>query len=62
MGHKCQKTEMQKPEQKAKALLSLKNEDIKEKKNSVGSFGNNPIYPLLPTWISTWTEPEALNE
>ena len=22
--------------------------------------GNNPFYPLLSTWRSTWTEPEAL--
>ena len=36
------------------------NENVKEKKNPVGGFGNNPIYPLLSTWISTWTEPEAL--
>ena len=34
----------------------------KRKKNPVGGFGNNPIYPLLSTWISTWTEPEALYE
>jgi hypothetical protein len=28
----------------------------KEKeKNPVIQFGNNPIYPLLSTWISTWT-------
>ena len=24
------------------------NENIKEKKNPVGDFGNNPIYPLYP--------------
>ena len=35
---------------------------MKEKKNPVSGFGNNPIYPLLSTWISTWTEPEALYE
>ena len=23
------------------------------------SFGNNPIYPLLSTVLSTWTEPET---
>ena len=28
-------------------------------KNSMGGFGNNPIYPLLSTWISTWTEFET---
>ena len=28
----------------------------REKKNPVSRFGNNPTYPLLPTW----TEPEAL--
>ena len=26
------------------------------------AFLNNPIYPLLSTEISTWTEPEALYE
>ena len=31
----------------------------KRKKNPVGGFGNNPIYPLLSTWISTWMEPET---
>ena len=24
----------------------------------MGRNGNNPIYPLLSTWITTWTEPE----
>ena len=37
------------------------NENIKEKKNPMDGNGNNPIYPLLSTWISTWTEPEVLN-
>ena len=32
------------------------------KKNLASHFGNYPIYPLLSTWISTWTEPEALYE
>jgi hypothetical protein len=34
----------------------------KRKKNPVGGFGNNPIYPLLSNWISTWTRLEALHE
>ena len=25
----------------------------------VGGNENNAIYPLLSTWISTWTEPET---
>ena len=29
---------------------------------SMSGNGNGPIYPLLSTWISTWTEPEALYE
>ena len=33
----------------------------KEKKNPVSCFRNNPIYPLLSTWISTWMEPKELN-
>jgi hypothetical protein len=28
----------------------------------VDIFRDNPIYPLLSTYISTWTEPEALFE
>jgi hypothetical protein len=35
------------------------------KKDHVGGNGNNPIcpiYPLLSTWITTCTEPEALYE
>jgi hypothetical protein len=32
----------------------------RERKNPVSRIGNNPIYPLLSPWISTWTEPEAL--
>ena len=42
-----------------------KNNEIKiekRKKIPVSRFGNNPIYPLLFSWISTWTEPEALYE
>ena len=31
-------------------------------KNPVNGNGNNPIYPFLSTWITTWTEPEALYE
>ena len=30
------------------------------KNNSMSGNGNNSIYPILSTWISTWTEPEAL--
>jgi hypothetical protein len=30
------------------------------KKKPVSENGNNPIYPLLSTWITTWMEPEAL--
>jgi len=37
-------------------------ENIKEKKISASRFENYPIYPLLSTWISTWTQPEALYE
>ena len=37
-------------------------ENIKEKKNPVGCFGNNPIYPLLSIWINNWTEPMTLYE
>ena len=33
-----------------------------KRKKPVAGFVNNPIYPLLSTWISTWTEPEALYE
>jgi hypothetical protein len=40
----------------------LKLEYKREKKDHVGGFGNNPIYPLLSTWTSTCTEPEALYE
>jgi hypothetical protein len=32
------------------------------KENTVTGNGNNPIYPLLSTWIPTWTEPEAFYE
>ena len=38
------------------------NQNIKEEKNPASRFGNYPIYPVLSTWISTWTEPEALYE
>jgi hypothetical protein len=38
-----------------KKIMKIKIE--KRKKNPVSHFGNNPIYPLLSTWISTWTEP-----
>ena len=41
-------------------IFEKKKENKNIKKNPVGGFGNNPIYPLLSTWISTWTEPEAL--
>ena len=33
------------------------NQNIKEEKNPASRFGNYPIYPVLSTWISTWTEP-----
>ena len=36
--------------------------EAEREKNPVGRFANNPIYPLLSTWISTWMEPEALYE
>jgi hypothetical protein len=34
----------------------------REKKYPMVGFGNNPIYPLLSNWTSTWTGPEALYE
>jgi hypothetical protein len=40
-------------------MVSYSKEEMKIKKEK-SHFGNNPIYPLLSTWISTWTEPEAL--
>ena len=36
------------------------NQKRKDRKKPVGGFENDPIYPLLSTWISTWTEPEVL--
>ena len=45
-----------------KKINENENINIKEKKKSVSRFGNYLIYPLLFTWISTWTEPEALYE
>jgi hypothetical protein len=39
-----------------------KNENRKWKKNPVIGNVNNPIYPLLSTWITTLTDPEALSE
>ena len=33
--------------------------EAEREKNLVGRFANNPIYPLLSTWISTCTEPET---
>ena len=33
------------------------NENKKRSKNPASRFGNNPICPLLSTWISIWTEP-----
>ena len=37
------------------------NENLKKKgKNPVSRLRNNPIYALIFTWISTWTELEAL--
>jgi hypothetical protein len=41
-------------------LIMVKKIDENEKRkkpNPVSGFGNNPIYPVLSTWISTWTEP-----
>jgi hypothetical protein len=32
----------------------------RKKPNPVSGFGNNPIYPVLSTWISTWIVQEAL--
>jgi hypothetical protein len=31
-------------------------------KDPVNGNGNNAIYPLLSTWITTWKEPGALYE
>ena len=36
------------------------NEKKKREKKLVSRFGNNTIYPLLSTWVSTWTVSEAL--
>jgi hypothetical protein len=41
-------------------MLNIQMKSRIEKRIKKSCFGNNPIYPLLSTWISTWTEPEAL--
>ena len=42
--------------------IKSKMQKRRRKINPVICFGYNLIYPLFYTWISTWTEPEALYE